>query len=292
MTGYFSESVSGPKPRLETEIDEAAWGGIVSIIRSGVDRGVFGEDYPEACPDGQGTIGCDAWTLGLAVKAEHPDVRWPLYASPVPPTLAALDLIEFFHARASEPTPVGQYHDFQGHYHLKFNRRRGQEAFRKAVNSVFERTGLAYELGTDGRIKRLLPPVEHELIHRGLPPSGDSDLDKLVRQAESKFLDPDEDIRREALEKLWDAFERSKTVLDSNKRRGAEALIDAATDSAREAELIEAEMVELTKAGNDFRIRHHETPKQHVRGELVDYLFFRMYALLGQLIPALWQPET
>jgi hypothetical protein len=80
----------------------------------------------------------------------------PPVVSRVPPTPAALDLIEFLHERASEPIVIGKYHDYLGHHYLTFDRKRGQEAFREQVNTIFRRNGLAYELGADGRVKPLL----------------------------------------------------------------------------------------------------------------------------------------
>ena len=109
----------------------------------------------------------------------------PPVVSRVPPTPAALDLIEFLHKRASEPIVIGKCHDYLGHHHLTFDRKRGQEAFREQVNTIFRRNGLAYELGAGGRVKRLLGPVTHALLRRGLPPSGDAEPDKLIAKAES-----------------------------------------------------------------------------------------------------------
>ena len=49
----------------------------------------------------------------------------------------------------------------------------------------------------------------------------------MLETARRKFLDPDEAIRREALEKLWDAFERIKTVgPGTDKAAKAEAMLD------------------------------------------------------------------
>jgi hypothetical protein len=42
--------------------------------------------------------------------------------------------------------------------------------------------------------------------------SGDQKLDELFETARAKFLDPNPEIRRESVEKLWDAFERLKTL--------------------------------------------------------------------------------
>jgi hypothetical protein len=95
-------------------------------------------------------------------------------------------------------------------------------------------------------------------------------------------------VRAEGLEKLWDAFERIKTILDQAKRKAAEALVEAATDGATpmETEMLPSEMKALTDIGNDFRIRHHETGASELTTASSDELFVRMYALLVRLHPA------
>jgi hypothetical protein len=224
--------------------------------------------------------------LRLAVLAEHPDMSWPLDPTTVPDAAAALDLLEFLHEFASEPVQ-DNYHPYFGHHHLSFNRFRGQQTFSEQVNRVLARNGLAYELQESGRARRLLEPVLQEELRGGLPTSEDDRVDALIAQAEERFFDPDPAAARDALEKLWDAFERMKTLLDPDKRTGAHALIDAATSTPASAELITAEMKTLTEIGNAFHIRHHETTRHPVPDELADYLFVRMYALLRLLIGGL-----
>jgi hypothetical protein len=96
-------------------------------------------------------------------------------------------------------------------------------------------------------------------------------------------------VRHEALEKLWDAFERSKTMLHSNKKSGVAKLVAAATKgvSSEETTLLDQEMKVLTDIGNQFRIRHHETKAIQPSAAFVDQLFCRMYACLLRVHPAL-----
>jgi hypothetical protein len=204
----------------------------------------------------------------------------------VPDAPAVLDLLEYLHGVASDPS-LGDFHSYFGHHHLSFDRLRGQEIFREQVNRMLARNGLAYELQASGRARRLLEPVLHEALSGGLPSSGDDRVDELVAQAEERFLDPDPAAARDALEKLWDAFERVKTVLSPDKKKGAKALIAAGTSTAESADLVEAEIKVLTEIANSFHIRHRETTRHPVPGELVDYLFVRMYSILRLLTAGL-----
>jgi hypothetical protein len=140
---------------------------------------------------------------------------------------------------------------------------------------------------SNGGIERLLTPVVEEVVRRGMPTTGDAKFNVLVEKAELKFVDRDIDVRRESLEQLWDAFERAKTILDGDKRRGVSQILQTTTSIPEEAQLLEEDMRTLTEVENNFHIRHHETWAVAVPDELIDYLFVRLYALLGRLSPAI-----
>ena len=278
---YFSDRERGPRPRTMPEVTPAAWGGIVALIQGRISNGALGVDYPEECPDGRGTTGTDARALGLAVRADIPDLDWPLEVEAVPPTLAILDLLEFCHEHVAETVPTS-FHSFFGHQHLTFDRAPGQTEFRAAINRIFARNQLAYELKDNGQIQRLAAPVLHELLTASAFRTGDASLNSLLESARAKFLDPDANVRREALEKLWDAWERVKTLEPGpDKRSSVKALLDQAADEPTFRDVLEKEARTLTDVGNRFQIRHSETSQVPLqRNDHVDYLFHRLFALV------------
>jgi hypothetical protein len=96
------------------------------------------------------------------------------------------------------------------------------------------------------------------------------------------------DVRRESLEKLWDAWERLKTLEPGrDKRESAGRLLNkAAAEPALRARL-EQEACELTEIGNKFMIRHTETDKIRITESVhIDYLFHRMFAMIRLLLKA------
>lgn len=283
---YYSDRELGPRPPTEEELTEAAWGGLISIVNRGIAEALFGESFPLLCEDGRGPYACDEDAFRLALLGDIPEMRWPLVPGFMPATLAAMDLAEFLHEHASAPTER-DWHPYFGHAHLNFDQARGQQELRDRVNRLFSRNGLAYELSSDGAVKRLLSPVVDELVRNQLPATGDSKLDDLLERAVRKFMSPDAEMRREALEQLWDAFERSKTILDRDKKRGAAALIAEVSTSDDETQMLTMEFRELSRIGNNFLIRHHETTKAEVGPEAVDYYFTRMFALIHRLHPAI-----
>jgi chemotaxis regulatin CheY-phosphate phosphatase CheZ len=106
--------------------------------------------------------------------------------------------------------------------------------------------------------------------------------------ARKKFLNHALDVRRESLEKLWDAWERLKTVeAGKDKKASAAALLDKAAAEPHFRNKLEHEAKELTEIGNTFMIRHTETDKVPIVDSAhVDYLFHRMFSITRLLLKA------
>jgi hypothetical protein len=175
------------------------------------------------------------------------------------------------------------YHQYFDHWHLDFDEAAGQQRFRLEVDQVFARNGIAFEIGPDNRVRRLGPPIVGASLRAALFATGDGETDALLEAARERFLDPRVDRRRDALEKLWDAFERVKTLEPgSDKRAQTTALLDrvAGQGTSMRARL-EAESRELTDIGNKFQIRHTETDREPITDStVIDYLFARAFALV------------
>lgn len=108
----------------------------------------------------------------------------------------------------------------------------------------------------------------------------DHEFNKLVEQAFQYYKEARIDT---ATEKIWDAFERIKTFYKQYDKKGSiTKLIDIVSkNNAEYREMVEKEFTSLTKLGNDFRIRHHETNKKDICcKEHYDYLFHRCIAVL------------
>ena len=104
-----------------------------------------------------------------------------------------------------------------------------------------------------------------------------------------RIASPKAEDRQYALEKLWDAFVRIKTLEPGKDERArAEALLDrAAAPESGFRRLLDEEVRPLTTIGTSFRIRHSETTQERV-GDLgrVDYLFARLFALMRLVLKA------
>jgi hypothetical protein len=103
-----------------------------------------------------------------------------------------------------------------------------------------------------GRLTESRPvtPILFEAA-RQLPTSGDAMLDKLLQDACSKFRDPAPQARMDATEKLWDAWERLKSLEESsNKALSVKILLDKTTDDPLFRGYLEREAKALTEIGN------------------------------------------
>lgn len=132
---------------------------------------------------------------------------------------------------------------------------------------------------------RPVPPVLFEAMGK-LPTSGDAALDSLLQDACLKFKDPAPKARAEATEKLWDAWERLKSLdVQGNKRLSVARLLDRASPEPTFRAYLEDEAKLLTEIGNTFHIRHFETNKVSLsQPEQFDYFFHRLYALMHFLL--------
>lgn len=282
---FFSDRELGPRPRTSEQINSKVWGGIYSAIQKRIDDGSFGYGFPEQCPDGYGISGCDVQKLRLTVEAEIPNLEWPLTPERVPSFYEIFDLLELLHRNVGNPSEW-DFHSYFRHSHLNFDMEEGQRLFREEINRIFSRNGIAFEFDTDGQIHRLVPMVFHEDLIESEFNTGDDQLDNLLIGARVKFLDPRLNIRKEALEKLWDAWERLKTLeLPTDKKQSIQILLNKATSEPAIYSLLDAEARELTNIGNNLMIRHTEVGKTPIaESEMIDYLFHRMFSMVLLLL--------
>lgn len=297
MSDYFSDRELGPKARTEQEMSAVAWAGIVALAESLANGGAFGASFPERCPDGQAICGNDVLGLKSTIEAEIHGLSWPLQTDHevaqgfmssrkpwAPATLVALDFVEFTWRKVAQPI-VGRHHDFFQHHHLTFDIEAGRTSFRADVNRILARNGLAYELGSDGQVKRLLPAVLGEMLTRTYFRTGDRTLDVMLEESRTKFSDPDPLIRREALERLFDSWERIKSLADANKAKSVQLMLDRAASQRAFREILEKEARDLTQIGNTHLLRHHETNQTPVIDvDHVDHLYHRLFAMVELVI--------
>ena len=121
--------------------------------------------------------------------------------------------------------------------------------------------------------------VNVELLFDNKANTEDPTLNDLIKEAKERYLNNDKQV---GLEKLWDAYERIKTIFSSeglNKKLSAEKLSATISENFDQG-FINEEFSRLSDIGNGYRIRHHETGKKELTPEHVNYFFFRMLSFI------------
>jgi hypothetical protein len=302
--GFYTNRTQGPWPRTKEEVPADVWAGLANLINRRINDGSLAMDFPFRGCDlyDEAITGTDVEELETALVTLVPALRSEpelmpdrlnalLSAGRTPPTPVVLDVIDFLGRHVAEPN-----HRFQcperPHKHLEFDdgvsRANGQRQFRNDVDEIFARNGIAFTVGDDMKVARLGPPEARPLVSDLVPNTGDATLDQKLSDARSRFLSRNPQDREDALEKLWDAFERLKSLENPNKSLSVQQLIAKAAPNSRAFQThLDAECGELTKIGNGFYIRHFETNKQPLPAPnetTVDYLFTRLASLIAYLL--------
>lgn len=290
---YFSEREHGEEPPVRDSIDQRVWDGIRAEIERRLANGSFAKAFPEVCPDGGAIVGTDQRSFFRALRGRFPNVVCEyslILRHDVTGANSIFDAIEFCYEHVAEPTRAG-YHEFFRHEHLSFDttaETRARECFRNNINAIFRLNGLAYELAGDGSVRRLQPPVLGATLQSVVFRTGDAELDRLLETARTKYADPRTEVRREALEKLWDAWERLKTLHSpGDKREGVTNQLDRAAGERAPMlrKFLESDAKDLTALGNQLMIRHTETGKEPIEAaEHIDYLFHRLFNVIWLIL--------
>jgi hypothetical protein len=287
MKKLFTERHGMAEPRVKEELDADVTKGILSIIDVQIEQNLFGSTFSMECTDGGGqSIGCDPERLkrGLAAYKVIWPRDWPNRKDEVPSDPQLFDLIEFLYEHAGLPKAYA-HHSFFGHDHLTYDEEAGRAKFEADINRLFARNGLAFEL-QHGEVTRMAPSGLQEALASAIFKTGDADLDRLLETAREKFLNRSLDVRKEGLEKLWDAWERLKTIeRGRHKPAQVKAILDKAATEPVLRERLETEARELNFIGNNLMIRHTEVGKPPIADSAqVDYLFHRMFAMIRLLL--------
>jgi hypothetical protein len=280
---FFSERERGPLPRVNLDVSENCWRGIVAAIQMRIDDGSFGRAFPKECSQFNEIIGTDLRNFeGAAAGANVP---WPGPDYGAPELLGVMDLIEFCHQEVAKVIQREGCHF--PHFHLSFDQTKGKTEFRQSINQIFARHGMAFELRDNGEVSRIPYSVLREEITQVIFDTGDQNLDSLLETARRKFLKPDPSERPAALEKLWDAWERLKSLEAGDKKQSVQKLLQKASKDNAFRELLNADAQELTDIGNRFKIRHFEKDKLDITETLhYDFLFHRLFAMIALLLRA------
>lgn len=281
---FYSDREGGAGPRDRDQLPQATARGLLNLVQTKLEANWFAKRFPEQCYDGRGVVGTVFQSIRVDIQALIPDIAFPLLGNDDLADETIFDLVEYAAQRVAEPSE-GDWHSGLKHHELAFNEKSGRKAFRSEVNQILARGRAAYELSESLQVHRLGTVEVRKAVADLTPNTGDEVLDDLVVEARQLYTSHRRGDRKTGIDKLWDAFERLKTIdlPSGDKRASADRLLLHIDQAALRAEVAE-EMRALTAIGNTFNIRHHETGKHIVPLEAYDYFFARMSNLMVLLL--------
>ena len=249
--------------------------------------------FPEFCYDNAEQVcGVDRNSLKNYLSFSIPGLLFDYQGNVIAPAgddfnqYALLDYIEFIALNITDYQDQG-YHPFFLHQHIKVLKTNMVFAtYRQEINDAFALTGLLYVLTDKKQVERISDSdaqiaTNQETIN-GVQEPG---LKQLIDDAIRLYKNPRPEIYHTAVEKIWDALERIKTIgmehgLD--KKASVSELINRMSSGKKEfMSLFDSEFHALTDIGNHFRIRHHEMDKIDISDEhYYGYFFNRCFSLV------------
>jgi hypothetical protein len=147
--------------------------------------------------------------------------------------------------------------------------------FTKIINQIFKRHRISLEL-INGKFTSFNQIITPNMQTR------EPGLEELLFEADKFYK---EGRIFNALEKVWDAFERLKTFYypTLDKRESLQRIIkEISKENIDRADFFDNEFKGLTKIGNEYRIRHHEKDKKELYDDsFSDYLYNKCLSLIS-----------
>ena len=249
--------------------------------------------FPEYCYDNAEQVcGVDRSGLKNYLLFRVPGLFFDYQGNVVAPTgddfnlYALLDYIEFIALSITDYQDQG-YHSYFQHQHIKVLKTNVVfDTYRQAINEAFALTGLLYVLNDNKQVERITD-TDAQIAVNQTPISNvqEPGLKQLIEDAVRLYKNPRPEIYHTAVEKIWDALERIKTVFvcpGVDKKTSVSELIIRMSNGKQEyVNLFNTEFQALTDIGNKYRIRHHEIDKFDIPDEqYYGYFFNRCFSLI------------
>jgi hypothetical protein len=209
-----------------------------------------------------------------------------------------LDLIEYIIQNCNDINKT-YYHKYFYHYHFtKLETNDVATIFQNEINEIFEKAGLLYKINkkiinkyeTNFIIERITTfDIINTDIITNVSSVKEKGLRELLEEAVTIFKKPKPDEYKNAVEKLWDAFERLKTYyakINKDKPNSITKIVKAMScETPKFEKIFDDEFKALSDIGNELRIRHHETYIiDIIDSRYYDYFFNRCLSLIALAI--------
>jgi len=122
-----------------------------------------------------------------------------------------------------------------------------------------------------------------QLLHEDTSSSIDETINQKIEESKIYIRSKNSNKKQIALEKIWQSFERLKTIYGENKRKSITTLINKVSyDSEKTKGVLQDEFKILTDIGNTYQIRHFENGTEPIPTDsFKEYLYFRILSLIS-----------
>ncbi|MBG9983851.1 hypothetical protein HYO62_03005 [Aerococcaceae bacterium DSM 111022] len=157
--------------------------------------------------------------------------------------------------------------------------------FQNEINSLFDDAGLLFKL-TDAKLIERIDSnyILPNMFETKVPMIQEYGIKELLEDAINLYKTPHPWARQSSVEKIWDALERLISYyIKLGKKKSIEKIVeDMGNGEVNFVSLFDDEFRYLTKIGNNYRIRHHETDKIDINdSHHYDYFFNRCLSLIA-----------
>lgn len=202
---------------------------------------------------------------------------------------ALLDYIEFFAQNIKDISERWNNETYRNYQTIEcFESSEIFKDFQEEINQTFTESGLLYQLTDEKIIERI---VENNVLTTEIEDKVEAldeiGIRELLKDSVALYKTPNPTARQDSVEKIWDALERLKTYHTRlDKKSSIEKIVtDMANGNDDFIDMFNDEFNLLTKIGNDYRIRHHETNRIDIIDiRYYDYLFNRCLSLIALAI--------
>ena len=281
---FLSEIEKEEVSLIYEEITSEVYNAIIVVHNEFILNNAFSEAFPFN-DGGYGVTNCDKSALEVGIKANVPNIKMPLISVGVSETIdkyVVLDLIKYLYNNISDPYIHSEHPEYPLNIYKFRDKGTYKNKFRNKINTILRRNRIVFYISDEGVVKRKIPQYFNHLFRQDFN-TGDIRINSLLNIAVTKFSDIKHNERMIGLQNLWQAFERLKSLLDKDKKKSSEILVEKISDSNKEFKrVINDEFKNLTKYGNSFQIRHFEKTKIEIANiSHLDYFFYRMMALIN-----------
>jgi hypothetical protein len=239
--------------------------------------------FPNECTDGH-PVGSSDEAIALRMREELGEIVWGDFRIRIPGSTQILDILEFFFRYVAQPMDQW-YHDYCKSYHPRsYDIPRGRYNYTVNVNSMLKRFNHPYKLQ-----KGVIVRVDSEVLDSRITSvefrTDDDHLLTLLNSAVDNFLDRSGTKKLEGLRSIVDAFERLKTLEDTDKKKSVAQVIEKLSPFDEICLHYDDHLRKLTDFANKYTVRHHEVDKIVLDDEtLIDYLFYSYFNLVRLIL--------